>query len=1101
MGPWPSKVIPLNTGVDGSDNPAAPKEKIVLANNVDFTLKGGVRGRPGLIHYSVVDGASVINQKVTDGTGSYAYAYTNAVHGDPLSTWVKDMGECAPIAVRSHGQEYPGFVYGGRTYVYDGVDYRDKQGGIPLKVTRQTPLTLNVNPGLQDAGADPNSDQFSVFVASHFFAYDNMVGINPIDPPTSATKWTVHLADRDGATGQSQASDYAPGPGSQAVLGGNAWGAVHTSANNQLILTTSTAGSTIIQYLLDGSVNRSVRVGTGCSPCICADQDSSVFYIAYLDFTGLITVIRVTYGGTITHSITLPAPGGEGEEINGLWISNSTVAIDRVVIAYTQTMTAGIKTTVRHMTDLTTWLNDLTVGTTYGPGAGPVVVGAVDSGGCWLSYRIGTGIGAGSVITFKRNWTIQSWTVWELSGKLRSESTPKFGKPAWYIQHQPVVFQNRVLMTVTLEPGYMDNDMVGANKLPRRTYGQMGCTWMTVDLTDMAFAPRAASASGTMSDWSHQFPAVVARGPTEETCQPWNPFSAVVQTVYGSYFEFASVDWTQFAEYKASGTGGASTPAFILGFDGTIAMNKVERLAPSYAYANDSTVIAGSVPYIISRGNAEEAGWAENRPIAYTTVAAGASTIKAGDYSVCVVWKYTDDAGQIYRSEPSPITTVNVPTDDIKTFSVDYTLPVITRKNWMRIRADIYVTDKNPTVNAAFYYQKTEYVGEFTPYWTTIIDKVITDSPELYTDGNIFANQFVRADGGVVTVGQRCWVADDYRVHASKLPSLGDVPGWYVDGALSLSLPSTAGRIVGLSRIQEKLVIFAERGVFISAGDGPDNANNGTDFVTPEQVSELGLAEMRGCVATPQGVFFISSNLTTSASSYEPTGQGGIYLLNPGCTVSWVNQRLLGMFGTTAAPVELVYSPERDWLIIMMVNANDTLAIVHDLRANQYSLWSSAIPVFDSSGRNLRGCSVQGAPLIVGDVPYFTRETRKDRDSSVTYDYTMSLDVREIRAGDDNLVWGRFRGVKVLGYSSTTYSLTLTGELDNRLIGADTKTVVPGAVLTTWPSRWELTEWRLPTQKGSVLSITLSSSSGEAVWSGLEVAFKPANRAIAGSRS
>jgi hypothetical protein len=842
-------------------------------------------------------------------------------------------------------------------------------------------------------------------------------------------------------------------------------------------------------------------LGTGDNPVVCCDSNATLFYCVYLNNLG-IRVISFNTSGVIQIARQLINLGDSASSINGLWCTNSSIAENRFVVNYTRTAVNGMFHEIFNLTTLVT----LTLGATYPAipsggdnGLGPVVCGCAANGKVWMTYLNGNG--QTTVVIRSITAPDIGTRIYRFDGANRGTSSLEFVFPTFYIQHQPVLFNGRVIMTLCVEPANGISAPYGTAGSTGNP-GANGCTWITLDFTDVVTAHVAGVDNGTRLT-----PTVLASGPTEGTAEAWNPFAATLDTnsiysggVYsqpGKYIEFPSVDWQEFSAGTQNYTDVTVT-------QGAIGMNRLSWLEPQYAHLGETTVFAGSVPHAIARGNCFDLGFPQIRPIVKTTTH-NAGALPIGSYTLKVVWRWTDEAGQVHRSEPS-IAHTQTNGAGAQQISVEFDFPQIGEKIKDRLWAEVYSTDVNLPDTSPFYLQASYQYGTIPSWSHDILAAIDTRGTVLYTDGNTLANQFAHADGGVVSVGKRCWVSDGVAVYGSKLHQFGKGPEFYVDGALTVDIPPAAGRVIGLSSISDRVIIFCERGVYATTGDGPDNVGIGQDFLTAERLSDIGCSGQRAIARTPQGIFFgasYSRGMLDGASASKGT-VGNLHMLNTSLEVTYANQRIQAQLTTGIA--DICYVPEREWLIVQQDRPeNDADIYVLDLRSNNFSNWVIDINDMGTIGDNAFWCCAKGYLYTMKSEPLvFSGAPGQDIDSdSGGNSYSMVMDIRGITPGPskDMLGWGRVRQIKVLGTGNASHGLDSTALLDEAETITWPTVTLPAAPVTTRPTSRYAPEFRFSTQKCSKFDIVLSASPAYPTWTALEVQFRPYTRAIAQSRS
>lgn len=1064
MKPWPSRILPLNTGWDDGSANNTPVPQIISALNVEFSRRGSVRPRPSA---SLQTGC--IFQTAT-ATGQMILVSNTPAN---LATVTTQWARVAMATVKDAQSEQPAAILRGRTLVYDGSLWADRLGAAPAKVVRGATYRHGINAGLAALTPPADSTESNVTVIAPDFGFDN-----------TATGKGLKLRDGAGSVSLSAATTYAKGPGTTARCGSitAAIRTVYTSGGTgalgvaDLVLLTRSANSLLVTETRL-AVDAFPSTGRGANPVICCDLNATNFFIVYMQsITFDLICLRVSTAAAILTTTTLVAGLGTYPPFNGLWLTNSTVAADKLTVAYTgdpaAAATPGLRTTVRSMTTLATAGIDITDTGVYG--AGPVVCGAWDGGFVWTAW-----VGNDGALRISKRSTTAAAThsMYTYTGRYRPGAAANTDYlPAWFIQHQPILFDGHVLMGVCQEPD-IPATLTGF-------YGQSGCTWTVLDLTDLYD-------STLPSVYKRLTPGLVARGPSEGSGEAWNPFSAVI-AADGTYYEFGSLDWTQFA---GSVDGQVSTLPTL----GTLAMNRVSWMAPQVTHYNSTTIIGGSVPHGIARADSHELGWVENRPV-IVAVNGGTPGALSGSYTVRTVWRWVDAAGQVHRSEPSLARTLTPASGRI---DVTSSCPQITEKPFSDIQVEFYLTDANPTDESALYLQASIKVQDTGVPVTSITQgfiRVITSAEVLYTQANQLENQFVGGSGGCVSIGERCWMSDGIAVYASKIGNPGEPPQWHADGPLTLDIPPAAGQIVGLSYMEEKLLIFCERGIFVSTGNGPDNFGAGQDFLVPVKVSEVGLKYPRAVASTPAGIFFGAARPTSAGAGVY---YGGVFVLNSNLTVSYASQRIQDTMTTDVT--DILFVPSRDLLLFQ-----ESATWILDLRANQVSKWAFGVA---EMGTSLTWASAVGAGEIwaLGLEPMrFGVQSGLGFDvgaATTAYAGGMALVADSVAPGDDELSWGRVRSLKLLGNNPTpgTHTLDIAALLDDSIALSMTQITLPDASSTTWPTNRYAPEWRLPQQKCSSLRITLTAqaltSGSLPEWTGLEVQYRPITRAPSRTRN
>lgn len=784
------------------------------------------------------------------------------------------------------------------------------------------------------------------------------------------------------------------------------------------------------------------------TPVLCCSHAANSFWAIYRSFNSdEYTVKRLSPTGSVLATFTGTFPG-----LSGFWIDNTSDAGNRLVVALTGT--AGLQLKVL---DATT-LDDLSLDSTHALGgaigAADVAVGAVsDSLAVW-GYRSTDGaFGDGNLCIGSVSLTAGSSAT--LARTLGGGGPFPQAGINWGICHQPIVVGGRTYLT-----------LVAAAVTDAKTG-----TWLTLDVTDLF-------------NWQ-----IVARGPSNATI-PWHAAAVAVPLADDSGWTFPTVDWTRFS----------STVTEVTGLDAYLGLNRVALTSTRSALVGESTIFSGSIPHVVQRGLCAELGFpflAGQPGLDATTISGGGISI--GSYTLAAVWRWTDETGVIHRSSPSPLRTTAI-TSGNNTLLLTITNPALTEKQWGALKIELYCSDRDSTPDSPHYLVYSGPLSAGSSYTQVSLNALpdeleapVPGSPgteALYTDGDEFANFHVPADGGVATLGRRVWLASGSTAYASKLLVPGKAPGFNDEGQLQVNLPAGAGRILALESMDDKLVIFCARGVFVVRDGGPDNTGVGLDFGVPERVADLGISSPQSTCATDKGIVFA---VPVNAADVQ---SGGPWLLSRSAELQYLGRPVLA-YCRSDSPQQLCYSPERQALFLSFdqrstaVPGTDATGVVMmDLRTMRWAVWLNR----DSADGALRFIdSVSGALWTLANEPAPLNQP-PGTDSGSAGPYAMRIRTSHLYSnGLGGLGWSRVRGIRVLGTpSADAHTLTISATLDQTRSYSSTPfdEVKPTAGVT-WPSTRQAPEWRLPSQKCSSIQVELSATPATAQWSALALQVAP----------
>lgn len=838
-----------------------------------------------------------------------------------------------------------------------------------------------------------------------------------------------------------------------------------TANPTNLVIVLRSAGGTLTEATI--ATDCAVMNDDGDAASICCDHDQTVFFVAYQTTTAnQYKVLKVTTAGVVSATFTGSLAG-----IHGIWVSNGPTAANRVVVALTNAN--GL--TLKMLTAST--MADAALDSTHaivGINGKECVVGVESATRAWWAYRGPDTTSKGLYIGTVDPTTALSAVVVKVyypSALVLTTYTP---------MHQPVVLGGRVYLTV------------GAVFDINSIQSDVG-TWFTLDLSNL----KAGSTAGPFAK-----PTVVARGRADGTAfrPDYQPESAVLVT---NGWTFVTNDW---ATYNVNHVGQ------LAGQFATANLNRVTLHKPRCALVGGSILFSGSVPRQLAGDQCYEAGFPLRLPqIRLTVTAGGSSSNTVGSRTVYACWAYTDGAGQVHRSGATSATATLANTTDYIATAVEP--PWFSERPDGDLRIEVYCTGPNPETDDPAHLQATvapDFTTGHTTYNVGQSAAIVTDTDTLYILEDEFAHFTPNADGGIAALGRRIWAADRDTVYGSLLTLPNQGTTWNDEGSLSATLPAGAGRIVAIEGLDDKLVIFCERGIYALQDGGPDNAGQGPDIAFPVRLSDLGCAGPRATCTTDRGVCFVAPLDSTDAQ------RGGPWLLDR--SLSLTERKYLGtpamdafLASGTWSP-EVAFSPERQQLYITSnqvasqdpptigsaggaLTLTDAAAsegvVVVDFRAEKWSTWD-----LKRSWGTLRSIEVvSGVLWALNDDPApFSGAPGSDASGG---DYSMRVRTAHIAGnGTDGGGWARVRSVSPMAaIGATTHTLNLYAWADEeRCATSGALTQTTPAVGATWPTNRLLDEWRLPTQKCSTLQVELSASPATARWAAVRLDVQPLSR-------
>lgn len=261
-----------------------------------------------------------------------------------------------------------------------------------------------------------------------------------------------------------------------------------------------------------------------------------------------------------------------------------------------------------------------------------------------------------------------------------------------------------------------------------------------------------------------------------------------------------------------------------------------------YGEANQDTFLAGSCPQLYDGAFYEEVGF-NHRPVISAAAAAGVGSLSAGTYTIYATYVHKDQRGNICESAPSAPFTFTALAG--QTYTATVLPPGATAKRSVSTR--IYRT----VANGSIAYLDSAF---------KVSDTVLSGNTRIPTDGGILPNQPMPACRVVTEHQNRLWCAGGEAgdtIYFSQPISQGVLPEW--NRLLYRRVPKSAGRVVNLVSIDDKLVVFCEQRIGFIYGEGPTRtgAQDGySEFVETVSGYDIPWAEPHSIIRCTEGVWF-----------------------------------------------------------------------------------------------------------------------------------------------------------------------------------------------------------------------------------------------------
>ncbi len=253
-----------------------------------------------------------------------------------------------------------------------------------------------------------------------------------------------------------------------------------------------------------------------------------------------------------------------------------------------------------------------------------------------------------------------------------------------------------------------------------------------------------------------------------------------------------------------------------------------------------------------------------------------------GTYQVSVCYEWTDNLGQIHRSAPSiPVTQVIPAGTSTNTLTVTIPTLRLTAKTGDRtdVRLVVYGTEADGTL----FYRLTSIsaptfndVNQDTVTFTrTVADSSIISNDLLYTTGGVVENIAAPSSRLITTYKNRVFlITEDPLGYWYSKTRIQGAPVEFSDLFVG-RVDAFGGDISALGALDNFVIFFKNKAVFVLSGNGPNDTATQNDFGEPQLVTtDVGCDNPNTVVVTPDGLMFKSTK--------------GIYLLDRSLGVTYI---------------------------------------------------------------------------------------------------------------------------------------------------------------------------------------------------------------------
>lgn len=378
-------------------------------------------------------------------------------------------------------------------------------------------------------------------------------------------------------------------------------------------------------------------------------------------------------------------------------------------------------------------------------------------------------------------------------------------------------------------------------------------------------------------------------------------------------------------------------------------------------------------------------------------------------YSAVYVWK--DASGQRVLSAPStPLTQVLNGAQNCVTASVPACRLTAKRSTGAGDRADCKIELYRTQDGLPVFYKVAEADNDPNVDYVKIVD-VSTDTQissnlPLYTEGGLL-ECFPPEACSIIWVGKnRLFCSgletNPYRVLYSKERVEDEQPSFHP--TLFFDVDPRYGKVTAGATVDDKTVVFTERGIHVVFGEGPLDSGEQNDFSKAQAVNtDVGCVDQRSVALVPDGVVFKSEK--------------GIRLLDRNLQVSPIGNPMQAYDSDTVVAADLVQ--DRDQVRFLLAGGK---ALVYDYVRGQWLPWSNHVGAVDSAVWNGRYVWLKST----GEVWAETEGKYLDAGSGIP----MSMTTANLRSPEQTQTEIRVRKLTFLGEYRSPHLLSIEAAYD-----------------------------------------------------------------------
>lgn len=282
---------------------------------------------------------------------------------------------------------------------------------------------------------------------------------------------------------------------------------------------------------------------------------------------------------------------------------------------------------------------------------------------------------------------------------------------------------------------------------------------------------------------------------------------------------------------------------------------------------NNQKIFSGGFLSLYDKNGLSELGFFTFPEYLSGVASNGSGTMTAGVYQYVCIYEWTDNLGNLHRSETSVPFSVTVSGTQNQVLLTNQpgaatSGPPLTAKSLLFLSNNPVSTSWYRTTNAAnpqiFYRVGSSVFNSFTD---TIPDSVLASGSILYTQGGIADNFTVDGASAICAGNDRVYAADptDNGIIRVGKP-INNMEGISFFSGISVQIPSDDGPITAMIYMDDSLVVFKQRSIYALHGNGPTSNGQNSGYSPIQKISgDVGCDGPTAAVLYPDGIMFKSA--------------------------------------------------------------------------------------------------------------------------------------------------------------------------------------------------------------------------------------------------